>query len=158
MAAGAVTIVATHAEEEMNTTKIGIIGLGFMGRMHFDTYEKIPEANVMAVCDSDARRASGDLSGGWGNLAGAQTTRLPMDRIKGYTDLAQFLANPEIEVVDICLPTPAHVQVVTAALAAGKHVICEKPLALNSTEARQIADAAAVSSSTIRDKASRHSG
>lgn len=127
----------------MKTTNIGIIGLGFMGRMHYDTYAKIPEANVMAVCDSDPRRASGDLSGGWGNIAGAATQRLPMDRIKGYTDVAEFLANPELEVVDICLPTPAHLDVVTAALNAGKHVVCEKPMALSSDEARKIADAAA---------------
>lgn len=127
----------------MNTTNIGIIGLGFMGRMHYDTYAKIPEARVMAVCDSDVRRASGDLSSGWGNLAGATTQRLPMDRIKGYTSVAEFLANPELEVVDICLPTPAHLDVVTAALSAGKHVVCEKPMALTSAEARRIADAAA---------------
>ena len=127
----------------MNITNIGIIGLGFMGRMHYDTYAKIPEAKVMAVCDSDARRAAGDLSGGWGNLAGAATQRLPMDRIKGYTSVAEFLANPDLQVVDICLPTPAHVEVVTAALNAGKHVVCEKPMALTSAEARQIADAAA---------------
>jgi predicted dehydrogenase len=126
----------------MNTTNIAIVGLGFMGRMHYDTYGKIPEARVMAVCDSDPRRAAGDLSGGWGNLAGAQTQRLPMDRIKGYTDIAQLLANPEVEVVDVCLPTPAHLAVVTAALNAGKHVICEKPMALTAAEAKQIADAA----------------
>jgi predicted dehydrogenase len=126
----------------MNTINIGIIGLGFMGRMHYDTYEKIPGAKVMAVCDSDPKRAAGDLSGGWGNIAGAQTQRLPMDRIKGYTDVAQFLANPEIQVVDICLPTPAHLDIVSKALDAGKHVLCEKPLALSLAEAQAIATAA----------------
>ena len=127
----------------MDTVNIGIIGLGFMGRMHYDTYAKVPGAQVVAVCDSDPRRAAGDLSGGWGNIAGAQTQRLPMDRIKGYTDVAAMLANPDVQVVDVCLPTPAHTDVVTAALAAGKHVLCEKPMALTSAEARKIADAAA---------------
>jgi predicted dehydrogenase len=126
----------------MNTVNIGIIGLGFMGRMHYDTYSKVSGAQVVAVCDSDARRASGDLTGGWGNLAGATTQRLPMDRIKGYTDIAKFLADPNVHVVDVCLPTPAHLDVVSAALAAGKHVICEKPLALTSEEAEKIAAAA----------------
>lgn len=126
----------------MNTVNIGIIGLGFMGRMHYDTYSKVNGAEVVAVCDSDARRASGDLSGGWGNLAGATTQRLPMDRIKGYTDIGKFLADPNVQVVDVCLPTPAHLDVVSAALAAGKHVICEKPLALTSDEAAKIATAA----------------
>jgi predicted dehydrogenase len=126
----------------MNTTNIGIVGLGFMGRMHYDTYAKIPEARVVAVCDSDPRRAAGDLSGGWGNIAGAQTQRLPMDRIKGYTDVDQMLANPDVQVVDVCLPTPAHLEIVTKALAAGKHVLCEKPMALSADEGRKIADAA----------------
>jgi predicted dehydrogenase len=126
----------------MNTVNVGIIGLGFMGRMHYDTYAKVPGADVVAVCDSDPRRAAGDLSGGWGNIAGAQTQRLPMDRIKGYTDVAAMLADPKVQVVDVCLPTPAHLDVVTAALAAGKHVICEKPLALSADEAAKIAAAA----------------
>ncbi|MDB5298124.1 MAG: putative oxidoreductase, partial [Phycisphaerales bacterium] len=71
-----------------------------------------------------------------------QTTRLPMDRIKGYTEVAKLLADPNVHVVDVCLPTPAHVDIVTAALAAGKHVLCEKPMALNSADAQKIADAA----------------
>jgi len=124
-------------------TRIGIIGLGFMGRMHYDNYAKIPEAQVVAVCDADPRRAAGDLSGGWGNVAGATTQFLPMDRIRGTTDPATLLAMPEVDIVDICLPTPAHVPIVTAALAAGKHVLCEKPMARTSAEAGQIADAAA---------------
>ncbi len=123
-------------------TRIGIIGLGFMGRMHYDTWAKIPEAQVVAVCDADPRRAAGDLSGGWGNVAGATTQRLPMDRIRGTTDPAALLAMPEVDIIDICLPTPAHVEMVIAALAAGKHVLCEKPMARSSAEARQIAAAA----------------
>ena len=124
-------------------THIGIVGLGFMGRMHYDTYQKIPGAQVVAVCDADPKRAAGDLSGGWGNIAGAATQQLPMDRIAGYTDVHKLLADPNVDVVDICLPTPAHVEVATAALASGKHVLCEKPLARTSAEARVIAAAAA---------------
>lgn len=124
-------------------TRIGIIGLGFMGRMHYDTYQKIPGAEVIAVCDADRRRASGDLSGGWGNIGTGGTQQLPMDRIIGYTDTRAFLSNPDIDIVDICLPTPAHVEIATMALEAGKHVLCEKPLARSSAEARAIAAAAA---------------
>lgn len=124
-------------------TRIGIIGLGFMGRMHYEAYQNVEGAEVVAVCDADPKRAAGDLSGGWGNLSGAQVDRLPMDRIKGTTNPAELLAMAEVEVVDVCLPTPAHVQAVTAALAAGKHVLCEKPLARTAAEARQIAEAAA---------------
>ena len=66
-----------------------------------------------------------------------------MDRITGYTDPRGLLDNPDVDIVDVCLPTPAHVDLVTAALATGKHVLCEKPLARNSDEARRIASAAA---------------
>ncbi len=89
------------------------------------------------------RCAAGDLSGGWGNVAGATTQHLPMDRIRGTTDPAALLAMTNVNVVDVCLPTPAHLRIVTAALAAGKHVLCEKPMARTSAEAREIAQAAA---------------
>ena len=123
--------------------RVGIIGLGFMGRMHYTTYQKVTGAQVTAICDADPKRASGDLSGGWGNVPGADVDRLPMDRIKGTCDYRELINNPDVDVVDICLPTPQHVELVTAALAAGKHVLCEKPLALSSADARTIAQAAA---------------
>lgn len=127
-------------------TRIGIVGLGFMGRMHYTTYEKIPGAHVTAICDADPRRAAGDLSGGWGNISGAEVDKLPMDRIKGTTDWRKLINDPDVDMVDICLPTPAHVEIVTAALAAGKHVLCEKPLALSAADAQTIASAAAKAS------------
>src|SRR5437762_8172961 len=97
--------------------RIGIIGLGFMGRMHYDVYKKLSnDAVVIAVADADPKRAAGDLSGGWGNLGDAKANQLPMDRIKGTTDWRELLAMPEVDVVDVCLPTPAHVEVVPAAL------------------------------------------
>ena len=123
--------------------RIGIIGLGFMGRVHYDTYSKLPEAQVVAVCDADPKRAAGDLSDTWGNVDKGATRQLPMDRIKGTCDWKELLANPDVEIIDICLPTPTHVEIATAALATGKHVICEKPLARTSADARTIAAAAA---------------
>ena len=123
--------------------RIGIVGLGFMGRVHYDTYSKLPEARVVAVCDADPKRAGGDLSDTWGNVDKGSTRQLPMDRIKGTCDHKELFANPDVDVIDICLPTPAHVEIASAALATGKHVLCEKPLARSSADARVIADAAA---------------
>ena len=124
--------------------RIGIIGLGFMGKTHYGVYERNPEAQVVAIADSDPKRARGDLTGGWGNVKTGETSdQLPMDRIRGTTDWRELLAMPEVDVVDICLPTPTHVEIATAALATGKHVLCEKPLARTSAQARQIAEAAA---------------
>src|SRR5919199_1809704 len=102
-------------------TRIGIIGLGFMGRTHYEAYQTVPGAAVTAVADRNPKRAAGDLTGGWGNLGTGATEHLPMDRIRGYTDWRELIASPDVDVVDVCLATPAHVEVATAALAAGKH-------------------------------------
>ena len=74
--------------------RIGIVGLGFMGRVHYDTYTKLPEAQVVAVCDADPKRAAGDLSDTWGNVDKGATRQLPMDRIKGTCDVASCSATP----------------------------------------------------------------
>ncbi len=123
--------------------RIGIIGMGFMGRTHYLTYQKVPGVAVVAIADADPRRAAGDLSGGWGNVNTGEISQLPMDRIRGTTHVAELLAMTDVDAVDICLPTPTHAGLVPQALAAGKHVLCEKPLARTSADARAIADAAA---------------
>jgi predicted dehydrogenase len=122
-------------------TRVGIIGLGFMGRMHIGAYQKIHGARLVAVADQDAKRAGGDFSGGWGNIAGV-AERLDMTHVTGTTDYMALIHNPDVEVVDICVPTPVHEVLALAALEAGKHVLLEKPLALDSESARRIADAA----------------
>ena len=123
--------------------RVGIIGMGFMGRTHYGVYEQIEGAQVTAIADSDPKRAKGDLSEGWGNLSTGAVTQLPMDRIRGVTDWRELLAMDDVDVVDVCLPTTTHAEIVPAALASGKHVLCEKPLARTAAEARRIADAAA---------------
>ena len=123
--------------------RVGIIGLGFMGRMHIAAYGKLPAAaKIVAIADQDAKRAGGDFSGAWGNIAGA-VERLDMTGITGTTDLHALIRHPDVDVVDICVPTPAHESLAIAALEAGKHVLCEKPLALTAASAQRIADAAA---------------
>ncbi len=122
--------------------RIGLIGLGFMGRMHIGAYGRVPDARLVAVADLDPKRAAGDFSGQWGNIEGA-VDRLDMTGITGTTDLQALIRNPDVEVVDICVPTPSHEELAIAALEAGKHVLCEKPLALTSASAQRIVDAAA---------------
>ena len=122
--------------------RIGIMGLGFMGRMHISAYEKISGCRIVAVADRDPKRAAGDLSGGWGNIAGA-AEQLDMTDRRGYTDYQQLLDDPGVDAVDICLPTFVHEEWALKAIASGKHVLCEKPLALDSATAQRIADAAA---------------
>lgn len=123
--------------------RVGIIGLGFMGRMHYKVYSQLAEAQVVMVADADPKRAAGDLSGGWGgNLGEGGTSQLPMEKIRGTTDWREIISSPDVDVVDVCLPTPFHVEPATVALAAGKNVLCEKPMARTLAQARQIAAAA----------------
>lgn len=61
---------------------------------------------------------------------------------KVYTDYKALLADPEIETVHVCTPNRSHSFITVDALEAGKHVICEKPMAINSTEAKKMLDAA----------------
>src|SRR3954465_7337887 len=113
--------------------RIGIIGLGMMGRTHFEAYQEIG-AQVVAVADQDPKRAAGDLSGTGGNVLQGGLTHLPMERIKGPTSAAEWSAVKDVEIVDVCVWTPQHVDAAVEALRAGKHVLCEKPLALTSAD------------------------
>lgn len=120
--------------------RVGVIGLGFMGRMHLGAYRQLSGVKVVAISDHNAKRAAGDLSDGWGNLPGA-VDHWDMKGVKGTTDWREVLDLLEVDVVDVCLPTPTHAEVSIAALKAGKHVICEKPMARSVAEARAIEQA-----------------
>lgn len=123
--------------------RVGLIGLGFMGKVHLGAYAKLAGVEVGAVSDADPKRAKGDLStGGADNIAADQITQLDMTRIKGTTDPKELMGFDDIDIIDICVPTPFHTDLAIAALATGKHVLCEKPLARTSAEAKRIADAA----------------
>ncbi|MBN1257149.1 MAG: Gfo/Idh/MocA family oxidoreductase, partial [Planctomycetes bacterium] len=99
--------------------KIGQVGLGFMGKMHFDTYARLSNAQVVAICDSDVKKRRGDWSDIAGNIAGkAQAPDL--SGVTTYSKFDAMLKNPEIEVVDITLPTFLHEEFTLKALQAGK--------------------------------------
>ena len=121
--------------------RVGIIGLGMMGGMHYRAWGGIDGAQIVAVADADAKKAAGDLSGSWSNMPGA-ATQLDMSAIRGTTDPRELIAMDEVDLVDICVPTPAHADLAVAALEAGKHCVCEKPLARTAEQARAIAAAA----------------
>jgi predicted dehydrogenase len=116
---------------------VAVIGLGFMGAVHLKALANISLAKVVAVVDSNPERLSGDLSGIQGNL-GRPGERLDFSNLRKYTSLNEALADPEVEAVDVCLPTHLHGPVAIAALRAGKHVLVEKPMALNGTTADEM--------------------
>lgn len=123
--------------------KVGLVGLGFMGVTHIKAYRKIEGVELGAVCDAVFLPLDGDLSKVAGNIGTNEPVRLDMTQVKAFKDFNELLAQPDIDLIDLCVPTMAHPKLAIAALAAGKHVICEKPLARNSTAAREIAQAAA---------------
>lgn len=123
--------------------KVGIVGLGMMGRTHYEAYQKIEGVEVAAIADINPARAGGDLTGTAGNVLAGGVQQLPMDKIKGMLDYHQLLAMKEIDIIDICTRTPQHAEMTVAALEAGKHVLCEKPLGRNPADAQRIVDAAA---------------
>jgi len=111
--------------------RVGLIGAGFIGRNHFNQYEKMADrATVVALCDKEADRRRGDWSKVGGNIGDKQGSTRDLGTIKPYVDWQELLADPDVDMVDICAPTFSHTEISLAALSAGKHVMCEKPMAL----------------------------
>lgn len=110
--------------------RIAVLGLGFMGSTHLQALLANPQATVAAVYSSDEKKLSGDLTAVQGNLGGP-SARLDLSQAKKFRDWQELLADPEIDAVDLCLPTHLHEPVALAALRAGKHVIVEKPIGLH---------------------------
>jgi predicted dehydrogenase len=130
-------------DETQKPTGVGIVGLGFMAATHLKAYRQIDTCRIAALCNPSGRNLDGDFSTVAGNVGSGEPVKLDMTGVIAYRNFAQLLANAEVQVVDICAPTYAHPDLAIAALKAGKHVICEKPLARTAKEARQIADVAA---------------
>jgi predicted dehydrogenase len=121
---------------------VGVVGLGFMGTTHLKAYQKIEGARIAAVCDALRLPVDGMVAAVTGNVGTDEAVRLDMNQVKAYKDFREFLANPDIDLVDLCVPTVDHGPLSIAALNAGKHVVCEKPLARTAALAREIVAAA----------------
>jgi len=116
---------------------VGLIGANRWARIaHVPAYTGTSGARLAAVCDIDRSRAE------------ALATQAAIPKI--YTDYRELLADPEVQLVDVCTPTPTHLQLSCDAIGAGKHVLCEKPLAERSADA--FAAAAAADARGIRTK------
>ncbi len=113
---------------------IGIVGIGFMGRIHFLGMQHVKNARVVAVCSRDQAKLAGDWTNTRGNF-GPEPGHVDLAEIKKYDSLDAMLADPEIDLVDICNPTNLHPETAIAALKAGKHVLVEKAIALQPDQA-----------------------
>lgn len=122
----------------MTQIGVGLVGYKFMGRAHSNAYRQVshffdvdPEPRMVAICGRDT--------------AGVQEAARKLGW-EGYeTDYHALIARSDIHLIDVSTPGDTHKDVVLAALAAGKHVICEKPLANNLAEAREMLTAARAS-------------
>ena len=121
--------------------KVGIAGIGFMGMVHYLSYAKVRGAKVVAICEQIQKRLDGDWRDIKGNF-GPTGKKMDLKGVATYRDLDDLLDDPEIDVVDVCLPPRFHPDVTIRALRAGKHVFCEKPIALVAKDARRMVAAA----------------
>lgn len=101
--------------------RVAIIGTGFMGRVHCEALRRLGAMDVAAAAGShiDKARAFADAHG--------------VDR--AANDYRVVIADRAVDAIHICTPNASHFEIAASAIAAGKHVVCEKPLAMTSAEA-----------------------
>jgi predicted dehydrogenase len=117
------------ARKSSDAIKVGIVGAG-IGQAHIRGYKQVLAAQVVAVCDLNMERAR----------KAAQETDL--QNVPVFADYREMLDKTDLDAVSVCVPNSFHRPIAVDCLNAGKHVICEKPLALNAREGQKIADAA----------------
>lgn len=105
---------------------VGIVGAGNIGRVHSRSYAQLANARVVAVADIDHQAADA--------MAAKHGAR-------AYYDMRYLFDDKDVQVVDVCLPTYLHEQGVIGAASAGKHVLCEKPVALTVDSAERMISA-----------------
>lgn len=112
----------------MTTLRAGVIGLGGMGRNHVIGFRRHPSVEVTAAADPDE--------------AAHERIRAECGVEAFYTDAEEMLKQEPLDIVAVATPNSLHKPMTLAALAAGAHVFCEKPMAMNADEARAMRDAA----------------
>lgn len=113
----------------MRQTKVAIFGTGFMGRVHTEALRRLGNVEVVGIAGRSAEKAR------------AFAKNHEIERSTG--DYRELLADPQIEAVHICSPNILHYPMAKAAMQAGKHVLCEKPLASSLAEAEEMVAMAA---------------
>jgi len=110
---------------------VGVVGAGLWGQNHARVFATLPQTAVVAVCDVSNERA--------------QAMQKSTGAKNAYTRFEDLIADEKVEIVSVATPDFAHTPIILAALAAGKHVLSEKPLATTLEEADAVAAAAAKS-------------
>ncbi len=121
--------------------RVGLIGIGFMGWIHYLAYQRSRRAKLVAFASREPSKRTGDWRGIQGNF-GPPGEQIALGEMNVYESLEQLLEDDSVDMIDICLPPHLHVATALAALRAGKHVLCEKPLALNTADCDKILEEA----------------
>ena len=119
----------------MDKLRMGVIGAGLWGANHARVFTTLPETELVAVCDTDPARA--------------EAMRAGASAAHAYTDYRALIDDADVDAVSIATPDFTHTPIILAALAAGKHVLSEKPLATTLEEAEAIAAAGARSQAKL---------
>ncbi|HMP80198.1 MAG TPA: Gfo/Idh/MocA family oxidoreductase [Pirellulaceae bacterium] len=117
--------------------RVGLAGIGFMGWIHWLAYQRTPGIEVAAVATRDPRKQAGDWTGIHGNF-GPPGEHVDLSQIRVYSDWRELVSDPSLDLIDICLPPNQHSEAVKAAASGGKHVFCEKPLALTAVQCDEL--------------------
>jgi predicted dehydrogenase len=120
---------------------IGIVGIGFMGMIHYLAARRVSGAQVVALCSRDPKKLAGDWTSIQGNF-GPRGTQMDLSGLALYDDYAAMLADPRVDLVDLCVPSDLHGRMAIQALKAGKPVLVEKPIALTTDAADAMVSAA----------------
>ncbi|HOK96911.1 MAG TPA: Gfo/Idh/MocA family oxidoreductase [Anaerohalosphaeraceae bacterium] len=120
--------------------RIGIIGFGFMGRMHLGCWSQLPQVEVAAICDANPDIAQ-TLDAALGNIPGLPG-RIDPANLRFYPNIDRMLRAEQLDAVSITLPTYLHAELSCSLLKAGLHVLCEKPMALNTGQCVQMIETA----------------
>jgi predicted dehydrogenase len=118
-----------------NTLRVGMVGYAFMGSAHAQGWRNAPRFFDLPT-GIELTAVAGR------NAAAVETARLQLGFAAAVTDWRELLERDDIDLIDVCTPGDTHAEIAIAALRAGKHVLCEKPLANTVEEAEQMATAA----------------
>ncbi|MFM1801833.1 MAG: hypothetical protein RJA81_1185 [Planctomycetota bacterium] len=120
---------------------IGIVGIGFMGMIHYLGAGRVPNAKVVAISTRDPKKRAGDWTSIQGNF-GPRGEQMDLSGVNAYEKFEDLLADPNVSLVDLCVPNADHARMAIAAMKAGKDVLVEKPIALNLEDANLMVQAA----------------
>ena len=121
--------------------RVCIIGLGGMGNMHLGCYGTVPDVQVVALADVNEAKLRPGKSSQQINI-GTGGGQIDPARHRLYSKAEKLIADPNVDLVDVCLPTFLHAKYCVKALKAGKHVVCEKPMALTYADCKRVLKAA----------------